>query len=243
MGVVMHARDTELNREVALKFMAEDLASNKKMLGLFQREARAAAGLTHRNIVKIFDIGQQDGRPYICMEYIQGETLEELLEQHGHPDVDTCIGVALQLSGALEYAHGKKILHRDIKPANVMISGGTHEVTLMDFGLANLFERKDKTTMITGTPEYMAPEQFAGKGLDGRTDLFSLGVMMYQMLGGTMPFMGGLRSAPAIRLRELELGIPDALDRLVSDLLELDQDRRPSSASVVRLELQSMVRR
>jgi len=240
MGVVVYARDTELERDVALKFLADDLVANPMALKYFKREARASASLNHRNIVQVYDVGRLQNRPFICMEFVRGRTVEDLLNDKGKPLLAESVRIAYQMCDALHYAHGRNIIHRDIKPANVMLTEEAQEVKLMDFGLAKVMESGQATTVVSGTPAFMAPEQFVGKGLDARTDLFALGVMLYLMLSGQTPFEGARRDVPARPLLDIVSDLPPPLAALVEWMIHFDRDERPPSALTVLKKLASI---
>ncbi len=230
MAVVYRARDEALERDVALKFLSEDISSDEKMLEMFKREARAAAQLNHPNIVTVYDVGILGGRNFICMELVSGTTVEEMLEEAGtRLRVLDALRITESVLGALEYAHSKKIIHRDIKPSNIM-RNELSVVKLMDFGLAKSLEGKAKTTMIAGTPNYMPPEQFTGKNMDARSDLFALGASVFEMLTGFPPFDGMVRAEQPTSLRELNPTVPKLLDRMVARSMEFDMDKRYQSA-------------
>ncbi|MBN2572971.1 MAG: protein kinase [Deltaproteobacteria bacterium] len=240
MAVVYRARDEALGREVALKFMAEGMGNDPAAVALFQREARAVAQLSHRNIVTLYDVGEQDGKAFICMELVDGNTVEKTIEKEGKLEPAKAAAVVGQVLDALEMAHGKQTIHRDIKPANIMLArDGT--VKVMDFGLAKRVEGPDKTTMIAGSPPYMAPEQFVGKNMDGRTDLFALAASFYEMLTGQPPFPGMARFEPPPSMRTLDPGIPVALDGIVMRALEFDKEKRFAGASEMAQALRAFL--
>ena len=191
MGVVYKATDPNIGRLVALKTMRLDLhgIAHEEMARRFRHEARAAGTLSHSNIVTIYDAHEVDGLFYIAMEYIEGETLQALLLEHKALPTEKVIAYTKQICAGLDYAHGKGIIHRDIKPANIMIT--PHEtVKIMDFGIAKTGAGLTSAGRVLGTPSYMSPEQVRGRPIDGRSDLFGLGVMLYEMITGEKPFTG-----------------------------------------------------
>ena len=192
MGVVYKAQDPTVGRMVAIKTLRIDIhgAESEEMLERFRNEARTAGVLNHPNIITIYDAGEQDGLFYIAMEFVEGQTLQHLLKDVRHLHVDKAIDIVKQVCAGLDYAHTRGIIHRDIKPANIMI-GSDETVKIMDFGIAKSGSTGVTSTgHVVGTPNYMAPEQVRGRPLDGRSDLFSLGVILYEMLTGERPFAG-----------------------------------------------------
>jgi hypothetical protein len=189
MGQVFRARDTRLKRDVALKVLPLDTAQNQEMVKRFVREANAAASLDHPNIIDVYNMDLQDGMYYIAMRLVEGETLETLIARDKALPPTRALQIAEQVADALAYAHQRQIIHRDIKPANVMLDANDR-VTLMDFGIAKApaSEKLTRVGQVMGTIQYMSPEQFAGKAVDARTDVYALGVMVYEMLTGRTPF-------------------------------------------------------
>jgi len=205
MATVFKAHDPTLNRDVAIKFLHASLCADEEYRARFLTEARAAGGLSHPNIVVVHDVGEIDGRPYMAMELIDGGSLADELEHHKPMPIRDVVVMGMQLARALDYAHTKGIVHRDIKPGNIMRLSGTHTVKVMDFGIAHVDDNLDKAQHtrvgdVLGTPQYMSPEQANGEKLDGRSDLFSAGIVLYQMLTGKRPFRGDTLVAVATRI-------------------------------------------
>ena len=252
MGEVYRAEDSKLGRQVALKVLPEELASDPERLERFQREAKTVAALNHPNIVTVFSVEEADGVHFLTMELVEGKTLDALLPASGGLDLNRFFDVAVPLASAITAAHAKGITHRDLKPANVMVTEEGH-VKVLDFGLAKVREDPGAAPtqlptegltgegVVLGTASYMSPEQAEGKALDHRTDIFSLGVVLYEMASGEQPFKGEsstavmssiLRDQPA-SLVELRPDLPKHLDRIVAACLEKDpQDRSQSSRDV-----------
>ena len=241
MGVVYKAEDSRLHRPVALKFVSEELSRDPEALSRFAREAQTASALNHTNICTIHDIGVQDGRSFIVMEYLVGTTLQERLAA-GALSRNTLLDVGIQIAEALDAAHSAGIIHRDIKPANIFITS-RDRVKVLDFGLAKMrasnTPQADVTTIagtrlgvVMGTAAYMAPEQARGEPVDHRADLWSVGLVLYEMAKGTRP-------APAVRLRVEE---SPELERVVSKCLETDRVLRYQHAADLRTDLERLKR-
>ena len=239
MGVVYKAEDSRLHRPVALKFVSEELSRDPEALSRFAREAQTASALNHTNICTIHDIGEQDGRSFIVMEYLEGTTLKDRLAA-GSMSLHTALDVGIQIADALNAAHTAGIIHRDIKPANVFI-GPRDRVKVLDFGLAKMrvpaTHRADVTTIagtrqgvVMGSVAYMAPEQASGDAVDHRADIWSFGVVLYEMVTGTRP-------APGVRLR-VE-GTPE-LERIISKCLETDRELRYQQAAELGTDLEHL---
>ncbi len=247
MGVVYRATDPNIGRTLALKTMRLDIhgASSKDMLARFQNEARAAGVLNHRNLVTIYDAGEADGMFYIAMEFIAGSTLAGLLQQRKTLPAEEAARIGAQICEGLDYAHYKGVIHRDIKPANIMIAGdGT--VKIMDFGIAKAGAGLTHTGEVLGTPNYMSPEQVRGRVLDGRTDLFSTGVMLYEMLTGEKPFNANSVTTIIYKIinevppppRELDASIPSGLSAVIAKAMAKSPDERYQSGSAMAAALE-----
>jgi tetratricopeptide (TPR) repeat protein len=237
MGVVFKARDRRLDRIVALKRLPEDLRRHQpRAVQLFLREAQAAARLNHPNIVTVFDTDQEDGVFFITMELLSGEPFNKILKERGALSPTGVVEVGMQVAAGLEYAHDQGIVHRDIKTANLFLTDD-NVVKVMDFGLAKMFEEvRGGTTMISGTPFYMSPEQILGSKVDQRTDLYSLGVTLFELSTGQVPFTQGEvayhhRHTEPPDPRSLRPELPEALSRILLDLLVKDPERRCASAA------------
>ncbi|HEX7961336.1 MAG TPA: serine/threonine-protein kinase, partial [Terriglobales bacterium] len=191
MGIVYRAVDNRIGRLVAIKMMTGGYADNPDLLKRFYREAQSAGSLQHPNIVIIYDLGEEAGNPYMVMEYMPGEPLDKIIDIRRPMSIVDRLGIIIQVSSALNYAHQHGIVHRDIKPGNVMVMPDG-SVKILDFGIARVQDKSmTKTGQIIGTINYMSPEQLKGQVVDGRSDIFSAGVVLYELLSGSLPFETG----------------------------------------------------
>jgi eukaryotic-like serine/threonine-protein kinase len=244
MGIVYKADDTVLDRTVALKVLPESLKENPQALKNFLREAKSAAQLNHPNIVTVYDAGEQDGVYYIAMEYVDGNTLKDIIKRRGKIAPRGIVHVVSQMCEALAFAHEKKIVHRDVKTANTMWTRD-RKAKIMDFGLAKVIEEvRNHTTVVSGTPYYMSPEQTLGKNVDQRSDLYSLGVSVFEMATGTLPFTEGNLPyhhvhTPPPRPQDVEPELPDVLAGVIERCLRKDPEERYQSAREILAELRA----
>ena len=239
MATVFKAHDPGIGRDVALKFLHASLCEDPECRVRFLREARAAGGLSHPNIVTVHDVGEIDGRPYMAMEFLHGDVLADVMKPGQALPVREVLAMGIQLANALGYAHAHGIVHRDIKPGNIIRLQGSDTIKVTDFGIAHMDapgagEQRTRVGDVLGTPQYMSPEQTRGDKLDGRSDLFTVGIVLYQMLAGQRPFQGDSMVALAMKianeeptpLEKLRPDVPPALRRIVERCLAKAPERR-----------------
>jgi serine/threonine-protein kinase len=256
MGDVYLAEDTRLKRQVALKFLPSEVATDRNRLERFEREAQVVAALNHPNIVTVHAIERDEGALFMAMEYLDGKTLADVIPRGGLP-LPRLLSLVTQIVDALVAAHGRGVVHRDLKPGNVMVLAGDR-VKVLDFGLAKLRDAPDAATLptqeltgegrIAGTVAYMSPEQAEGKPVDERSDIFAMGVMLYEMATGERPFKGDtslsvlssiLKDTPRA-VTELKAGLPRDVWRVVRHCLAKDPDRRYQTAKDLRNDLDEL---
>lgn len=251
MGIVLGAFDTELQRDVALKILRPSLSNQRLLKQRFLREARAGASLSHDHVAPVFDVGEHDDMPFISMALLQGETLQQRLKQQGTLSTEEAIRITQEVAKALQAAHCRGLIHRDIKPENVWLDEGTDRVRIVDFGLAGGGSSDSELTQsgaVMGTPRYMSPEQATCADVDHRTDLFSLGSMLYRMTTGQCAVVGSsaaecfasLLNGDRLSANQANPDVPMHVSSLISDLMEPDPADRVSSAEVLLRRLESL---
>ncbi len=249
MGIVLKGFEASLNRYVAIKILAPRLATNGSARKRFAREAQAAAAVRHENVIAIHRVDEWHGLPFLVMPYAGGISLQKRIDSDGPLSLEQTLRIGIQIASGLAAAHAQGLVHRDIKPANILVEQGVERVTITDFGLARAADDATltRTGVIAGTPEYMSPEQAEAKPVDARSDLFSLGSVLYAMAAGRPPFTGSssfeilkqIINDPARRLRDLQPSVPDWFERIVNQLHSKSPSDRPSSANEVAELLQA----
>src|SRR5260370_2361645 len=243
MGIVLRGVDVKLNRVVAIKVLAPQLAANAVARQRFLREAQAAAAVSHDHVVAIHAVDEWNGLPYLVMEYVSGPSLQQKIDASGRLQLAQILRIGMQIASGLAAAHAQGLVHRDIKPANILLENGIERVKITDFGLARSIDdvRITQAGAVYGTPQYMSPEQAQGERVDQRSDLFSLGGVLYAMSTGRPPFRGDTRPTVLHRvcddaprpIREVNPDIPAALVGIVNRLLAKNPDARFQTASEV----------
>ncbi|MET0068580.1 MAG: protein kinase [Candidatus Thiodiazotropha sp.] len=253
MSIVYKAFDPEINRTLAIKLLRGEVATDPEYRYRFLQEAKAAGKLTHPNIVTIFDVGEAEQGPYIAMEFLEGRTLEEMMESKTPISIREAVVYGIQLAEALDYSHNRGIVHRDVKPGNIISPDDGHTIRITDFGIAHVDspnkEHRTRMGAVLGTPQYMSPEQVEGFPVDGRSDLFSLGVILYQLITGEKPFVSETLTSLLMKIvqedpapiKDKKGEIPHSLIKIVEKLLNKKPEQRFQTGKEVASELRSVV--
>ncbi len=249
MGAVYRVEDTQAKEEIALKLIKPEIAAEKKTIERFRNELTTARKIRHKNVCGMYDLNEEKGTHYITMEYVPGEDLKSFLKRSGHLTISKAISISKQVCEGLSEAHGSGVVHRDLKPANIMIDKSGN-ARIMDFGIARTIKAKGITGegVMIGTPEYMSPEQAEAKAVDTRSDIYSLGVILYEMITGRLPFEGGTPLSVAMQHKgetpkdpkEFNPQIPGDLSQLILKCLEKDKEIRYQSAEELQSELENV---
>ena len=249
MGEVYRVEDQKVGQEVALKLIKPEIAIDHKTIERFRHELKTARMISHRNVCRMFDLGEEQGTYFITMEYIAGEDLKSFLRRSKQLALGTAVSIAKQVCEGLAEAHRLGVVHRDLKPGNIMIDKEGN-ARIMDFGIARSLAVKEMTGegVIVGTPEYMSPEQVEGQEVDQRSDIYSLGIILYEMVTGTLPFGGNTPLSIAMKHKleaprdpsELVSQLPDNLSRLILKCLEKNREKRYQNAEELRRELEKI---
>lgn len=249
MGRVYKTQDIELKEKVALKLIKPEISADKKTVERFQNELKFARKIVHRNVGRMYDLGKEEGSYYITMEYVEGQDLRGMIRQSKQLTIGTAISIAKQMSEGLAEAHRLGVIHRDLKPSNIMIDMDGNS-RIMDFGIARSIEGKGITGagVMIGTPEYMPPEQAEAKEVDQRSDIYSLGIILYEMVTGRVPFEGDTALSIAMKHKgeepkdpkEYNAQIPEDLSRVIIRCMEKDKGNRYQSAGEVHSELENI---
>lgn len=247
MGIVFQAHDKQLKEQVAIKILSPLLSNDPEALERMKREVSAARRISHSNVIRTYDIAESNGLHYVSMEYFPGMNLKEYLKHHGSLSLMEAYNIAMQICSGLEAAHAQGIIHRDLKSQNIIIDNARH-IKIIDFGLAFMTHMQGLTAtgLIMGTPEYMAPEQVAGKKVDERADLYSLGIILYEIFTGKVPFTGdsaisiGFQQMkdPPQKLQELNPQVPPEVESVILKMLEKDPAQRYRSVKEMREALE-----
>lgn len=252
MADVYLAFDPKINRTLAIKLLKNEHASNDEYRFRFLREASAAGNLVHPQIVTVYDVGEVDEHPYMAMELLNGDSLEDLMDSDHQFSISEVLDIGIQVADALHYSHTQGVVHRDIKPANIVCTKGSTQVKITDFGIAHIDDthnsRQTQMGVILGTPQYMAPEQLRGERIDGRADLFATGVLLYQLITNEKPFTGNtlaslfleISNGNYIHIEHLVANIPPRLARIISKLLEKKPSRRYQTGEELSNALQQV---
>jgi serine/threonine-protein kinase len=245
MGIVYRARDTVLDRNVALKQLAFRLAEDDEYAVRFRQEAKALARLTHPNVVQVFDLIEDGGKLWMVLEFVSGGDLASYLKKSGRLSIDSAVSLVLAVAEGLAYAHGQGIVHRDLKPANILLTDDLIP-KISDFGIAKLTQSSGLTEVgaVLGSPPYMSPEQCSGGAVDARADVYALGITLYELLSGKVPFEGDTASVltrqiveSPIALSQLRADIPENLERVVHQMLAKKPEDRPENMATVKERL------